>query len=111
LETVGHHAGAKVGIPEALPDISLDLFKSFSVAALGRSQLIECLQALLIKAQKYAILVIFIVAAVITPPDVVSQIMVAVPMILLYQLSILICGVIFRHKNRGTAGENDGETD
>jgi sec-independent protein translocase protein TatC len=65
----------------------------------------------LIKAQKYAILVIFIVAAVITPPDVVSQIMVAVPMILLYQLSILICRVIFRHKNRGTAGENDGEND
>ena len=30
-------------------------------------------------------------AAIITPPDVVSQIMVAVPMIGLYELSILIC--------------------
>lgn len=52
--------------------------------------------AYLIRARKYAILVIFILAAVITPPDVVSQIMVAVPMVLLYQLSILICRSVSR---------------
>jgi sec-independent protein translocase protein TatC len=34
------------------------------------------------------IVVIFFIAAVITPPDVVSQIMVAVPMICLYEISI-----------------------
>lgn len=48
----------------------------------------------LIKVRKYAILVIFIMAAVITPPDVVSQIMVAAPMLLLYQVSIYISRVI-----------------
>lgn len=37
---------------------------------------------------RYAILVIFILAAVITPPDVVTQAMLAVPMISLYLLSI-----------------------
>lgn len=38
--------------------------------------------------RKYAILVVFIIAAVITPPDVVSQLMTAVPMLGLYELAI-----------------------
>ena len=42
------------------------------------------------------IVVIFILAAVITPPDVVSQIMLAVPMILLLQLSIIICTIVYK---------------
>ena len=42
------------------------------------------------KGRKYAILLVFIVAAIITPPDVVSQFMTAVPMILLYELSIYV---------------------
>lgn len=42
------------------------------------------------------IVVIFILAAVITPPDVVSQIMLAVPMILLLQLSIFICTIVYK---------------
>lgn len=42
------------------------------------------------------IIVIFILAAVITPPDVISQIMLAVPMILLLQLSIVICTVVYK---------------
>jgi len=42
---------------------------------------------------------IFVVAAVITPPDVVSQVMVAVPMAVLFQASILLCGV-FNRKDR-----------
>lgn len=42
------------------------------------------------KGRKYAILLVFIVAAVITPPDVVSQLMTAAPMLLLYELSIYV---------------------
>lgn len=38
----------------------------------------------------YAIVAILIVAAVVTPPDVVSQILVAVPMLLLYEVSVAI---------------------
>ena len=41
------------------------------------------------KNRKYAILIFFIGAAVITPPDVVTQIMMAVPLMLLYEISIL----------------------
>lgn len=48
---------------------------------------------LLIKARKIMIVIIFIVAAIITPPDVISQIMVALPMIALYELSIIICKI------------------
>ncbi len=40
--------------------------------------------------RKYAILVIFIIAAVVTPPDPFTQIMTAIPMIILYELGILI---------------------
>lgn len=40
--------------------------------------------------RKYAILAIFIIAAVVTPPDPFTQIMTAVPMIILYELGILI---------------------
>ncbi|MDD5586149.1 MAG: twin-arginine translocase subunit TatC [Alphaproteobacteria bacterium] len=39
--------------------------------------------------RRYAIVIIFVVAAVITPPDVISQISLAVPMMLLYEASIL----------------------
>ncbi len=39
--------------------------------------------------RKYAILIIFIVAAILTPPDVITQIMMAIPMMLLYEISIL----------------------
>jgi len=40
--------------------------------------------------RKYAIVLIFIVAAVLTPPDVLSQILLAVPMLALYELSIFL---------------------
>ncbi len=42
-------------------------------------------------ARPYVIVAAFIIAAVFTPPDVLSQIMLAVPMILLYELGVLVC--------------------
>jgi len=44
----------------------------------------------LARQRKYAILLIFIFAAILTPPDVISQVIVALPMIGLYELSILL---------------------
>ena len=46
--------------------------------------------------QKYAILIIFIVAAILTPPDVVTQVMMAGPLLLLYELSIWVAKVFGR---------------
>jgi len=42
------------------------------------------------RTRKFAILVVFIVAAVLTPPDVISQVLMAGPMIVLYELSIAL---------------------
>lgn len=44
--------------------------------------------AKLSKFRRYAVVIIFIVAAVLTPPDVVSQISLAIPLMLLYEISI-----------------------
>jgi sec-independent protein translocase protein TatC len=41
--------------------------------------------------RRYAIVGVFVVAAIVTPPDAISQLMLALPLILLYELSILAC--------------------
>ncbi|MDR2639321.1 MAG: twin-arginine translocase subunit TatC [Helicobacteraceae bacterium] len=43
---------------------------------------------------RYAIVIIFIIAAILTPPDVLTQFMMAIPMILLYGASILIVKMV-----------------
>jgi len=51
------------------------------------------------KNRKYAILLIFIVAAILTPgPDVVSQVLMAIPLMFLYEISIV--GAIFLGKKK-----------
>ncbi|MEJ5243707.1 MAG: twin-arginine translocase subunit TatC [Desulfomicrobiaceae bacterium] len=40
--------------------------------------------------QKYAVLVIFIVAAILTPPDVVSQLLMAAPLLVLYEIGVWV---------------------
>jgi len=44
--------------------------------------------AFLIQKMKYAILLAFIIGAILTPPDIASQVALAVPIILLYVLGI-----------------------
>ncbi|MDX1550876.1 MAG: twin-arginine translocase subunit TatC, partial [Lysobacter spongiicola] len=41
------------------------------------------------EARGYAVVGIFVLAAIITPPDVISQLMLAIPMCLLYEVGIL----------------------
>ncbi|NMH25305.1 twin-arginine translocase subunit TatC [Flavobacterium solisilvae] len=50
------------------------------------------------KYRKYAIVIVLIVAAIVTPPDVVSQITVAIPMLIIYELSIFLS--VFVEKKR-----------
>ncbi|MBN1932814.1 MAG: twin-arginine translocase subunit TatC [Desulfobacterales bacterium] len=50
------------------------------------------------KNRKYALLLFFIVAALITPPDVVTQIMMALPLMVLYEISILGAKMFGRKK-------------
>jgi sec-independent protein translocase protein TatC len=54
--------------------------------------------ATLKKGRRYAVVAIVAVAAVITPPDVFSQIALSVPVYALYELSILMCHAIEKRK-------------
>ena len=52
----------------------------------------------LVKGRKVMIVIIFVLAAIITPPDIVSQVMVAVPMLALYEISIVLSRVVGKAK-------------
>lgn len=48
-------------------------------------------------ARPYVVIAAFVIAAIITPPDVISQIMLAIPLLLLYEFGLIACK-IFRRK-------------
>ena len=61
------------------------------------------------EVRKYAILAIFVVAAILTPPDVFSQLMMAGPMIVLYEVSIWVAVLVGKKKaEREKAAEEGG---
>ena len=62
----------------------------------------------LIRVWRYAVVVIFILAAVLTPPDVFSQLLMAIPLLLLYLLSIGICYLLTRRREARLAREARG---
>ena len=63
-------------------------------------------------ARRYVVVGAFVVAAVLTPPDVLSQFMLAIPLILLYELGIWMSGFITAHsKAPEEATEAAGTTD
>jgi len=47
--------------------------------------------------RRYAYVLILIVAAIVTPPDVISQIIISIPLVLLYEASIFIAKIITKH--------------
>ena len=51
------------------------------------------------KRRKYVIIIIFTVAAVLTPPDPITQIGLGIPLLILYELSILSVRLIEKKKN------------
>ena len=51
------------------------------------------------KRRKYVIIIIFIVAAILTPPDPITQIGLGIPLLILYELSILSVKLIEKKKN------------
>ena len=55
--------------------------------------------------RKHAIVVILIIAAIITPPDVSAQIIVTIPILLLYELSIYIAKVVSRDRTAALNAE------
>ena len=52
------------------------------------------------KYRKFALVIVLIISAVITPPDIASQVIVAVPILILYQVSIFISRIVVRNQNK-----------
>jgi sec-independent protein translocase protein TatC len=52
----------------------------------------------LTKYRRHAIVVNFIVAAILTPPDVISQMLLAGPLLLLYEISIIVSKIVYKSK-------------
>ena len=50
------------------------------------------------KYRKYALVIVLILSAIITPPDIASQVIVAIPILILYQVSIYISKVVVRNQ-------------
>ncbi len=55
------------------------------------------------KYRKFALIIVLILSAVITPPDVASQIIVAIPILILYEVSIFISKVVIKNQKKERA--------
>ena len=62
------------------------------------------------RQRRYAILLIFIVAAILTPPDVFSQCLMAIPMLLLYEVSIYVSAMAYKKKEPKASEEEEEES-
>ncbi len=100
---------------EALPamgeylDLVMNMILGFGVAfllpvllmLLERAGIVS--RAQLIAGRRYAIVAAFAISAVLTPPDIWSQFALAIPLILLYEISII--GIWFTERRRARAAE------
>ena len=60
--------------------------------------------AALSSKRRYAIVIVFIIAAILTPPDVISQIALAVPLMLLYEASIWSVRLVEKKRQKAQSG-------
>lgn len=72
---------------------------------LNRAEIVRREQ--LIKARRYVIVGIFAVAAILTPPDVVSQLLLAVPLLLLFEGSLLLMRISDRYVAQAKASAEE----
>lgn len=72
------------------------------VTLLGLSGIVS--SEALAKGRRYAIVVVVIIAAVVTPPDPISQLMLAIPLVLLYEVSIWCVRLIEGRRKREPVG-------
>lgn len=57
--------------------------------------------------RKHAIVVILVLSAIITPPDVISQMLICLPLLLLYEASIILSRIVLRNKRKQELAERD----
>lgn len=63
-------------------------------------------KAMLVKSRRYAIVGVFVLAAVLTPPDVISQLSLALPTLLLYEVSVYLVGIVEKRRLVAEAARN-----
>lgn len=63
------------------------------------------------KWRKYAVLLTFICAALLTPPDIFSQLLMAGPMLLLYEISVFIVAAVQKKPKKEEKSEDDDDSD
>lgn len=63
----------------------------------------------LAQKRKYAIVMVFIVAAILTPPDIISQVGLGIPVLILYEISIVLARIAERKKAKLEAEEEAAE--
>ena len=54
------------------------------------------------KNRKFFILVIFVVAAILTPPDIVSQVLLGIPMMILFEIGIFLSSLSEKKRDNKT---------
>ena len=59
------------------------------------------------RKRKYAILMAFVVGAILTPPDVLTQYMMAIPLLILYELSIFVAKFAAKKKKAKVEAEEN----
>jgi sec-independent protein translocase protein TatC len=62
------------------------------------------------KYRRHAVVTILIVAAIITPPDPLSQTLISLPLYILYEISIIISAVVVRNKRKQDLEDEKAET-
>ncbi len=106
----GAHAEALPGIGNYLSFVTRFLF-GFGIAFLLPVLLMLLETAGLVtrqqlkKGRRYAIVIAFVIAAVLTPPDVISQLLLAVPLLLLYEFSLIAIWFTEKRRSRAAAAE------
>ncbi len=64
---------------------------------------------LLRKIRSYAITVIFILAAILTPPDFLTQILLGIPLLILYEISIWVARIFEKRRAEAAADDEDDD--
>jgi sec-independent protein translocase protein TatC len=108
FETSGHLGGLPIQLETRVADylsIVMHLIIAFGVSfqlpvvlvLLVKSGMVQV--ETLRRGRRYAIVIIVVVAAFVTPPDIFSQIALSVPLYLLYEISILLCRNVNKDKD------------
>ena len=66
----------------------------------NESDYLDKVSDILKKYRKISLVIVLILSAIITPPDIASQVIVSVPIIVLYEISIYISKAVIRKQQR-----------